>query len=63
LSGKGLDYPTDRRNTEMAMEFQWNIGVGKFMTITPDLQLYPNPGLDEDGKMGLAVGLRTTIML
>jgi carbohydrate-selective porin OprB len=47
----------------MAIELQWNIGVGKFMTITPDLQLYPNPGLDKDEKMGMAFGLRTTIML
>lgn len=63
LSRKGLDHPTDHRNTEMALELQWNIGLGKFMMLTPDLQIYPNPGLDKGQSMGLAFGVRTTIML
>ena len=63
LSPKGLDYPDYMRNSEMALELQWVWGIGKHITITPDLQIYPHAGLDGDRGVGTVVALRTTIML
>lgn len=63
ISGKGLGYPPSYRDNETAIELQWVWGIGKFVTITPDLQLYPKAASDSDQGMATVVGLRTTIML
>lgn len=63
LSAKGLGYPADMRDTEMALELQWIWGIGNWFTITPDVQFYPKVGLDHSHDSATVVSLRTTIML
>lgn len=63
LSAKALGYPGDMRSSETAIEMQYVFGVGSFMTITPDVQLYPKAGLKSGQGMSTVVGLRSTIML
>ncbi len=63
LSEEGMGYPNYMRSGEMAVELQWIWGIGQLITITPDLQLYPNAGLDKNQGLTTVVGLRTTIQL
>lgn len=63
LSGKGLGYPGYYRNSETALEVQWAVGIGKFVTLTPDLQVYPRAGLSPNNGIVTVAGLRTTVML
>lgn len=63
ISAEGLGYPPSYRNSETAIELQWVWGLGKFVTVTPDLQLYPKAASDPDQGLTTVVGLRTTIML
>ena len=63
LSAQGLGYPISMRNSETAVELQWVWGIGKFVTVTPDLQLYPKAGLNPEQGITTVVGLRTTVML
>ncbi len=63
LSEEGMGYPAYLRSSEMAVELQWIWGIGQLVTITPDLQLYPNAGLDKNQGLTTVVGLRTTIQL
>lgn len=63
LSEAGMGYPAYMRSSEMAVELQWIWGIGQLITITPDLQLYPNAGLDKHQGLTTVIGLRTTIQL
>ena len=63
LSEEALGYPAQMRNSETVLELQWVWGIGKFVTVTPDLQLYPKAGLNPDQGVTTVVGLRTTVML
>ncbi|MGN0024309.1 MAG: carbohydrate porin [Candidatus Avelusimicrobium sp.] len=63
LSEKGLGYPFEMRGSETALEFQWVIGIGKFVTVTPDLQFYPQAALNPNQGVTTVFGLRTTVML
>lgn len=63
LSAKGLGFPAEMRGSETALEFQWVIGLGKFVTVTPDLQLYPQAALNPNQGVTTVFGLRTTVML
>ncbi len=60
---EALGYPTHYRHDETAIELQWVWGIGKLITITPDVQFYPKAGLGSGHKFTTVAGLRTTIML
>ncbi len=63
LSEKGQGYPAYMRSSEMAVELAWVWGIGKLVTITPDVQFYPRAGLNNDKQFATVVGLRTTVQL
>lgn len=63
VSPSALGNPATYRNSETAVELQWVWGITKFMTVTPDIQLYPKAALDPDQGLTTVVSLRTTIML
>lgn len=63
LSAKGLGYPAEMRGSETALELAWVIGIGKFVTVTPDLQFYPRAALNPGQGVTTVAGLRTTVML
>ena len=63
LSKEGQGYPKYMRTSETAVELAWVWEIGKLLTITPDLQLYPRAGLNEHKQFVTVVGLRTTIQL
>ena len=50
------------RSWEQVWETYWAIGFSNFLTITPDIQLYINPGADKDNKTAMAFSLRATFM-
>ena len=56
-------YSTPVRAYESVIEGYWNIGVGKYLTITPDMQLYINPALDRSAKTATVFSLRGTVQL
>lgn len=61
LSKKALGEPYVRTG-ETVFEAQWVWGVGKCLTITPDVQFYPAAGLNSEKEWVTAVGLRTALM-
>lgn len=63
LSAAGQGYPNYMRSSETAFEFAWVWGIGKLVTITPDLQLYPRAALNNKNQFVTVVGLRTTVQL
>ena len=63
LSAQGQGYPNYMRNSETALELAWVWGIGKLITITPDLQLYPRAGLNQHKQFTTVVGVRTTVQL
>ena len=63
LSREGQGNPTFMRTAETAVELSWVWGIGKLITITPDVQLYPRAGLKQEKKFTTVVGIRTTVML
>ncbi len=63
VSEKALGYPPYVRAQEMAIELQWIWGIGQLVTITPDIQFYPQAGYNAHHRMETVAGLRTTIML
>ncbi|MBQ7908348.1 MAG: carbohydrate porin [Elusimicrobiaceae bacterium] len=60
---KALGYPSEFKNNEMALELQWVWGIGKLMTITPDIQFYPKSAAGNGNSFTTVASLRTTIML
>ena len=62
LSAQGLGYPAYNRAYEMAIEGQWVWGFSQYLTLTPDIQVYPDAGLDSDKEFVTVVSLRTTFM-
>lgn len=62
-SAQALNYPPYLRGSETALELQWVWGIGKFVTVTPDLQVYPKAASNPDQGVTTVVGLRTTVML
>ncbi len=50
-------------STEHVFETYWAVGLSKWMTITPDLQFYVHPALNQKSDYGTAVSLRLTLFL
>ena len=61
LSAKAADAPYVRTG-ETVFEAQWVWGLGKCLTITPDVQFYPEAGLNAEREWITVAGLRTTFM-
>ncbi len=51
------------RSSETVLEAQWVWGVGKLVTVTPDLQLIPQAGMRSGTRPVAVFGVRTTVML
>lgn len=60
---EALGYPSFLRTQESVIELQWVWGIGKMLTITPDVQLYPRAAFNQARDWTVVAGLRTTIML
>ena len=58
-----MGYPPYMRSGEVVLEAQWVWGIGKFITVTPDVQFYPRAASNPDKEFVTVAGLRTTIML
>ena len=52
----------DARAYETVLETYWAWGVGNWLTITPDIQLYINPALDRSQDTATVTSVRTTFM-
>ena len=50
-------------DAEQVLEAYWAWGFANRLTITPDLQFYINPALNQKSDYATAVGLRFTLML
>ena len=50
-------------DTEHVLEAYWAVGFSKWMTITPDIQFYIHPALNQKSDYGTAVSLRLTLFL
>ena len=54
--------PTGTRSFETVLESYWAWGISSFLTITPDVQFYINPGLNKKSKTATVASLRATLM-
>ncbi len=52
----------DTRSVENVLEAYWAWGISEFMTITPDIQFYINPGADKDSNTATVASIRATVM-
>ena len=50
-------------STEHVLEAYWAWGLSKWMTLTPDVQFYIHPALNQKSDYGTAVSLRLTLFL
>lgn len=50
------------RSVENVLEAYWAWGISNFMTITPDLQFYINPGANKKSNTATVTSLRATVM-
>lgn len=50
------------RSVENVLEVYWAWGVSNFMTITPDIQFYINPGANTDQRTATVTSIRATLM-
>ena len=50
-------------DTEHVFEAYWAIGFSKWMTLTPDVQFYVHPALNQKSDYGTALSLRMTLFL
>lgn len=50
------------RSVENILEAYWAWGISNFMTITPDIQFYINPGLNTKSRTATVSSLRATLM-
>lgn len=50
------------RSVENVLEGYWAWGVSSFMTITPDIQFYINPGLNQKSNTATVASIRATMM-
>ena len=47
---------------EQVVEAFWSLGVGDMLIITPDVQLYINPALNQKSDFGFATSIRATVL-
>lgn len=51
-----------KHKAEQVIEAYWVWGIGDMLTITPDVQLYINPALNQKSDYGFATSIRATVM-
>ena len=51
-----------KHKAEQIVEVYWSWGIGDMLTITPDVQLYINPALNQKSDYGFATSLRATML-
>jgi carbohydrate-selective porin OprB len=51
-----------KHKAEQVIEAYWAWGIGDMLTITPDVQLYINPALNQKSDYGFATSIRATVM-
>ena len=51
-----------KHGAEKVIETYWAWGISKWMTITPDVQFYIDPALNQKSDYGAAFSLRATLM-
>ena len=50
-----------KHKAEQVVEAFWTWGIGDYIAITPDIQLYINPALNQKSDYGFATSLRATV--
>lgn len=50
-----------QHKSEQVIEAYWAWGIGDMLTVTPDIQLYINPALNQKANYGVATGIRATV--
>ena len=60
LDEKAVGTPLEHK-AEQVVEVYWAWGIGDMLTITPDVQLYINPALNQKSDYGFATSLRATV--
>lgn len=50
------------RSVENVLETYYAFGISNYLTITPDIQFYINPGADKDSKTATVASIRATVM-
>ena len=50
------------RSLENVLEGYWAWGIGQFLTITPDIQFYINPGVNRQSNTATVASIRATLM-
>jgi len=60
LDEKAVGEPL-RHKAEQIVEAYWAWGIGDMLTLTPDVQLYINPGLNQKSDYGVVTSLRATV--
>lgn len=63
LDGEALAAAPFFRKYENAVELQWVWGIGKLITLTPDIQFYPKAGVGDGHKFVTVAGLRAAVLL
>ncbi len=54
--------PQNTRSVESVIEGYYAFGISNFMTLTPDIQVYINPGQDPSNNLALVGSVRATLM-
>lgn len=60
IDEKAVGQPLEHK-AEQIVEAYWAWGIGNMLTITPDVQLYINPALNQKSDYGFAGSLRATV--
>ena len=55
-------FEEQQRSTESVIEAYWAWGISSFVTITPDVQFYINPALNEKSNTATVASIRATFM-
>ncbi len=55
-------FEEQNRSTESVIEAYWAWGISSFVTITPDVQFYINPALNEKSNTATVASIRATFM-
>ena len=55
-------FEEQKRSTESVIEAYWAWGISSFVTITPDVQFYINPALNEKSNTATVASIRATFM-
>ena len=63
LDKTALGHLPGLRDYENTIEMQWVWGIGKLITLTPDIQIYPKAAVGDEHKFVTVAGLRAAVLL